>query len=198
MRITEALLRQIIRHTLLEITRTGSLKSGSIDYDEFTRWQKEKADEIDPNTREAQGELEFQWADSGSGVRVILYRQGEPIGFVVLNRFRDGHSISTLGLTSAARGGGLASKLYDYIIGKTRLYSDVHQTPEARRLWLRLAERYPVRAIVGEEMFPVVPNAEGTELVAAGEDGHPVYSDDEGSEARLFIDTAAQSPAGRG
>lgn len=198
MRITEAQLRTVIRSMLVEITRTGSLQSGTIDYDEFTRWQKEKADEIDPNTREQINDLEFQWADGGNSVRVILYREGSPIGFVVLNRFRDGHSISTLGLTSAARGGGLANKLYDYIIGKTRLYSDIHQTPEARRLWLRLADRYPVSAIVGDQIFQVVPNQEGTELVAAHDSEHSVYSDEEGSETRLFVDALPQSPAARG
>lgn len=185
---------------LVEITRTGSLKTGSIDYDEFAHWQKEKADAVKSSVKEQQGELVFQWADNGDQVRVILYNAESetPIGFVVLNRFRDGHSISTLGLTSAARGGGLAGKLYDYIIGKTRLYSDVHQTPEARRLWLRLAARYPVRAIVGDQIFEVVPNQEGTELVAAAHEEHTVYSDEEGSEARLFVDALPQSPAARG
>jgi len=136
-------------------------------------------------------------------VRVILYRAGSetPIGFVVLNRFRDGHSISSLGLTSDARGGGLAGKLYDYIISKTRLYSDIHQTPEARRLWLRLAgltDRYTVRAIAGDQIFQVVPNQEGTELVAAHDSERSVYSDEEGDEIRLFVDPLPQSPAARG
>ena len=191
MKITESKLRQIIREEilqegLLEITRTPSLESGSIDYDDFTRWQKGKADEVDCESRERVGDLEIQWADGGETVRVIPYRGDDPIGFVVMNRFADGHSISTLGLASAARGGGVAGKLYDYIISRTRLYSDVHQTPQARTLWLKLSERHTVMGWQNGRTFEVVPSREGTELKSADGD-HKLYSDEEGSETRLVI-----------
>ena len=186
MRIAEGQLRRIIREELLEVTRTTSLRSGNINYDEFTLWQKSKADEVDPDARERVSDMEIQWADSGSMARVIAYREGKPIGFVVLNRFEDGHSISTLGLISAAQGGGIAAMIYDYIIGRTRLYSDVHQTPEARRLWVKLSRKYEVMGWDAGRTFKVEPNKDGTEMVTVG-DGPPVYSDDEGSETRLVI-----------
>jgi len=52
MQITEAQLRTVIRSMLIEITRTGSLKTSNIDYDDFTRWQKEKADAATSSVKE--------------------------------------------------------------------------------------------------------------------------------------------------
>jgi hypothetical protein len=35
--------------------------------------------------------------------------------------------------------------MYDYIISKVKLYSDKMQTPEARKLWVKLASKYKVQ-----------------------------------------------------
>lgn len=180
-------LRSLIRETLLEITRTQTLTNGNVDYDEFVNWAKGKADEISPGKDfEKFGDLSFQWADGGEDVKIIAYKDDQPIGYVSIEPFQDGHKINTLGLKPSARGGGIAGKIYDYIISKTNLYSDQHQTPEARKLWMRLFDRYKMLGfdIKSGETFEVKKS--NGELMSM-DPNYELYSDDEDSQTCLVI-----------
>lgn len=127
-----------------EIERTTSLIGGNIDYNQFVDWAKGEADKI-TNKKESFANLEFQWAENSDGVKVIVYEKNIPLGYIGLEKFEDGYKINTLGVKDAARGKGLATKMYDYIISKTKLYSDKMQTPEARKLWTKLASKHNVK-----------------------------------------------------
>ena len=127
-----------------EIERSTSLIGGNIDYNQFVDWAKGEADKI-TNKKESFANLEFQWAENPDGVKVIVYEKNIPLGYIGLEKFEDGYKINTLGVKDAARGKGLATKMYDYIISKTKLYSDKMQTPEARKLWIKLASKHNVK-----------------------------------------------------
>jgi hypothetical protein len=127
-----------------EIERSTSLIGGNIDYNQFVDWAKGEADKI-TNKKESFSNLEFQWAENPDGVKVIVYEKNIPLGYIGLEKFEDGYKINTLGVKDAARGKGLATKMYDYIISKTKLYSDKMQTPEARKLWIKLASKHNVK-----------------------------------------------------
>jgi hypothetical protein len=139
-------LRDIIReelNKLSEIKRTTSLVDGNIDYNQFVDWAKGEADKITKLIDNFSG-LGFQWSENNDGVKLIIYKDESPIGYVGLNKFENGYKISTLGVKDNARGLGVATKAYDYIINKTILYSDKMQTPEARKLWVKLFNKYNV------------------------------------------------------
>jgi len=127
-----------------EIQRTDSLIGGKINYNQFVDWAKGEADKI-TNKKDKHSGLEFQWAENSDGVKVIVYENNIPLGYIGLEKFEDGYKISTLGVKDEARGKGLATKMYDYIISKVKLYSDKMQTPEARKLWVKLASKYKVQ-----------------------------------------------------
>ena len=127
-----------------EIQRTTSLIGGKTNYNQFVDWAKGEADKI-TNKKDKFSGLEFQWAENSDGVKVIVYENDIPLGYIGLEKFEDGYKISTLGVKDEARGKGLATKMYDYVISKTKLYSDKMQTPEARKLWIKLASKYNVQ-----------------------------------------------------
>jgi len=128
---------------LKEVKRTTSLVGGKIDYNQFVDWAKSEADKITKSIDNFSG-LGFQWAENNEGVKLIIYKDESPIGYVGLNKFNDGYKISTLGVKDSARGLGVATKAYDFIINKNILYSDKMQTPEARKLWVKLFNKYKV------------------------------------------------------
>jgi hypothetical protein len=142
-----------------EIKRTTSLVGGKIDYNEFVDWAKGEADKITKSIDKFSG-LGFQWAENSDGVKLIIYNDDLPIGYVGLNKFHNGYKISTLGVKDTARGLGVATKAYDYIINKTILYSDKMQTPEARKLWVKLYGKYKIMGYneKNDEYFDVKPN----------------------------------------
>jgi len=141
-----------------EIQKTTSLVGGNIDYTKFVDWAKGEADKI-TNKKEKYQRLEFQWAENSNGVKVIVYENSIPLGYIGLGKFEDGYKISTLGVKDEARGKGLATKMYDYVISKTKLYSDKMQTPEARKLWAKLASKYNVQGYnkKDKQLFNVKP-----------------------------------------
>lgn len=142
-----------------EIIRTTSLVGGEIDYNQFIDWAKDEADKITKSIDNFSG-LGFQWAENNDGVKIIVYKDNEPVGYVGLNKFNDGYKISTLGVKDKARGLGIATKAYDYIINKTILYSDKMQTPEARKLWVKLFNKYKILGYnqTNNEYFDIEPN----------------------------------------
>jgi len=160
---------------LKEIERTTSLVGGNIDYDQFIDWAKEEADKVNPK-KTTQSGLEFQWAEDSNGVKVIVYEKNIPLGYIGLEKFEDGYKINTLGVKDIARGKGLAIKMYDYIISKVKLYSDKMQTPEARKLWVKLATKYKLQGYnkKDKQNFDVTP--ENDELKSTNPK-YELYSD---------------------
>ena len=160
---------------LKEIERTTSLVGGNIDYNQFIDWAKGEADKVNPK-KTTQSGLEFQWAEDSNGVKVIVYEKNIPLGYVGLEKFEDGYKINTLGVKDIARGKGLAIKMYDYIISKVKLYSDKMQTPEARKLWTKLATKYKLQGYnkKDKQTFDVTP--ENDELKSTNPK-YELYSD---------------------
>jgi hypothetical protein len=114
-------LRDIIReelNKLSEIKRTTSLVDGNIDYNQFVDWAKGEVDKITKLIDNFSG-LGFQWSENNDGVKLIIYKDESPIGYVGLNKFENGYKISTLGVKDNARGLGVATKAY-YILIKCR------------------------------------------------------------------------------
>ena len=182
----------MVRSVVAEITRTTSLVGGNIDYNEFVDWARGRADAVVSRSEEKlekAGDLEYKWVDEPEGdTKVIAFRGGEAIGYVGLSKYLGGYKIITLGLKPAARGGGVAMKIYGYLIGKTKLYSDVHQTPEARRLWMRLSDLYDMKGYDPRtrKMFDVEKDEGKGELVSLDPDIE-LYSDEEGSDVCLVV-----------
>lgn len=162
---------------LNEIKNSTSLLNSSIDYNQFIDWAKSEADKITQEKEKFQN-FDFQWAESPDNVKIIAYENNQPIGYVGLERFEDGYKINTLGVKPQARGKGLAPIMYDYILSKTKLYSDIMQTPEAKKLWLKLANKYNVQGYnkSSKQIFPVKP--QGIEL-ASTNPNFMLYSDNE-------------------
>lgn len=170
------------RHWLLqEIKKTETLVGGKTNYDEFVDWAKGEADKIDPSGARVPFEgLEFHWARGSEDTKIIVYKDGDAIGYVSVSTFLDGQKINTLGLKPAARGMGVADKMYRHIVSKSKLYSDDKQTPEAQRLWAKMASRGKVMGFdpKSRRTFSVVN--QGGELVSA-DPNFVLYSDnDEG------------------
>ena len=129
--------------SLHEIKNSTSLLKSNIDYNKFIDWAKSEADKITQN-KEKFSNFEFKWAETPDNVKLIVYENNIPLGYVGLEKFEDGYKINTLGVKPEARGKGLASVMYDFILSKTKLYSDVMQTPEAKKLWIKLSNKYKV------------------------------------------------------
>lgn len=162
---------------LLEIKNSTSLMQSNINYNQFIDWAKSEADKINQE-KENFSNFQFQWAESPDNVKLIAYENNMPIGYVGLEKFEDGYKINTLGVKNEARGKGLASIMYDYILSKTKLYSDVMQTPEAKKLWIKLASKYKVQGFnkISKKNFPIT--SQNNELVSLNSN-YQVYSDQE-------------------
>lgn len=172
---------------LKEIERSTSLIGGNIDYNQFVDWAKGEADKI-TNKKETFANLEFQWAETSNGVKVIVYEKNTPLGYIGLEKFEDGYKINTLGVKDKARGKGLATKMYDYVISKTKLYSDKMQTPEARKLWVKLASKYNVKGYDKntKKIFDLKP--EGNELKSL-DSNFELYSDKKNNSYLVIQET---------
>ena len=162
---------------LQEIKNSTSLMKSDVNYNQFIDWAKSEADKITQN-KEKYSNFEFQWAESPDNVKLIAYENDQPIGYVGLEKFEDGYKINTLGVKEQARGKGLAPLMYDFILSKTKLYSDVMQTPEAKKLWTKLATKYNVTGYnhSSKQTFQVIP--QNNELVSTNPNFN-LYSDEE-------------------
>lgn len=193
----KSLLRKVIRGVLLEIKRTTDL-TGEINYDQFVDWAKGVADENKSSTFDKFSGYTFQWSESPEDVKIIVHKDDAPIGYVSIEKFKDGYKINTIGTKPSTRKKdekekrdeknppGVVSEppktlgmiIYDYIVSKVgKLYSDVHQTPQARKMWTKLARDFDVKGHyidTGEE-FPVRVGKNG-ELVPDDEK-HSLYKD---------------------
>jgi hypothetical protein len=168
-----------------EIKRTTSLVDGKVDYNQFVDWAKTEADKITKLIDKFSG-LGFQWAENSEGVKLIIYNDDLPVGYVGLNKFNNGYKISTLGVKDSARGLGVSTKAYEYIIKNHTLYSDKMQTPEAMKLWINLYRKHKIMGYnqKNNEYFDVKPN--GNELVSTNPK-YELYSNKENKNYLVIL-----------
>lgn len=150
-----------------EIQRIDPIPEDKFGYDKFVTKSASDAEKIKQEKEEFQG-TEFLWSESKNGkmVRIIAYDDNEPIGYLALKKFKDAWKVYTIGVRPAARGKGIASKLYDFAISKTKLYSDTMETPAMRKLWTKIYKNYDISGldINSGKTFDV--EAKGDELVS--------------------------------
>lgn len=150
-----------------EIQRIDPIPEDKFGYDKFVTKSASDAEKIKQEKEEFQG-TEFLWSESKNGkmVRIIAYDDNEPIGYLALKKFKDAWKVYTIGVRPAARGKGIASKLYDFAISKTKLYSDTMQTPSMRKLWTKIYKNYDISGldINSGKTFDI--EAKGDELVS--------------------------------
>lgn len=150
-----------------EIQRIDPIPEDKFGYDKFVTKSASDAEKIKQEKEEFQG-TEFLWSESKNGkmVRIIAYDNNEPIGYLALKKFKDAWKVYTIGVRPAARGKGIASKLYDFAISKTKLYSDTMETPAMRKLWTKIYKNYDISGldINSGKTFDV--EAKGDELVS--------------------------------
>ena len=162
---------------LQEIKNSTTLMQSNVDYNQFIDWAKSEADKVNPD-KEKFLNFEFQWAEAANNVKLIAYENGMPLGYVGLEKFEDGYKINTLGVKPEARGKGLASVMYDFILSKTKLYSDVMQTQEAKSLWVKLANKYRVLGYNRSSKQNFNVTAQGKELLSTDPE-FVLYADEE-------------------
>lgn len=150
-----------------EIQRIDPIPEDKFGYDKFVTKSASDAEKIKQEKEEFQG-TEFLWSESKNGkmIRIIAYDDNEPIGYLALKKFKDAWKVYTIGVRPAARGKGIASKLYDFAISKTKLYSDTMQTPSMRKLWTKIYKNYDISGldINSGKTFDI--EAKGDELVS--------------------------------
>lgn len=143
-------LKNIISKDIDEIAPTPSGVLQSHDEDVFLRRiniAKRDADK-ESQKMDTYMDLNFQFArDNASDTNVIIYKDGEVVGFVGLYEFESSkYQINNLAIKPKFRKLGIAQKTYEYILSKTKeIYSDVYQTPEAKKLWLRMFSKYKIQ-----------------------------------------------------
>ena len=150
-----------------EIQRIDPIPEDEFGYDKFVKKAAKDASKDKQEKEEFQG-TEFVWAENKKGnmVRIIAYDDNEPLGYLALKKFKDAWKVYTIGVRPAARGKGIASKLYDFAISKTKLYSDTMETPAMRKLWTKIYKNYDISGldINSGKTFDV--EAKGDELVS--------------------------------
>jgi len=150
-----------------EIQRIDPIPEDKFGYDKFVTKSASDAEKIKQEKEEFQG-TEFLWSESKNGkmVRIIAYDGNEPIGYLALKKFRDAWKVYTIGVRPMARGKGIASKLYDYAISKTKLYSDTMETPAMRKLWTKIFKNYDISGLDINTGKTFDIESEGDELVS--------------------------------
>jgi len=150
-----------------EIQRIDPIPEDKFGYDKFVTKSASDAEKIKQEKEEFQG-TEFLWSESKNGkmVRIIAYDNNEPIGYLALKKFKDAWKVYTIGVRPMARGKGIASKLYDYAISKTKLYSDTMETPAMRKLWTKIYKSYDISGLDTNTGKTFEIEANGDELVS--------------------------------
>lgn len=150
-----------------EIQRIDPIPEDKFGYDKFVTKSASDAEKIKQEKEEFQG-TEFLWSESKNGkmVRIIAYDDNEPIGYLALKKFKDAWKVYTIGVRPMARGKGIASKLYDYAISKTKLYSDTMETPAMRKLWTKIYKNYDISGLDMNTGKTFEIEANGDELVS--------------------------------
>jgi hypothetical protein len=152
---------------LYEITRITPINDNSIKFINMAAHEANSTKcEI---TKEFKDGYCFLWSARKEKIKVILYKSTnleDPIGYVGLMRYKEGYRVITLAIKEAYRNKNLSIILYEYIISKTILYSDIVQTIGARKLWVKLSQKYKIVGynIPHDIYYDVSPSIEGTEL----------------------------------
>ena len=150
-----------------EIQRIDPIPEDKFGYDKFVTKSAGDAEKVKKEKEDFQG-TEFLWSESKNGkmVRIIAYDGNEPIGYLALKKFRDAWKVYTIGVRPMARGKGIASKLYDFAISKTKLYSDTMETPAMRKLWTKIYKNYDISGLDINTGKTFDIEAKGDELVS--------------------------------
>lgn len=150
-----------------EIQRIDPIPEDEFGYDKFVKKAAKDASKDKQDKEEFQG-TEFVWAENKKGnmVRIIAYDDNEPLGYLALKKFKDAWKVYTIGVRPAARGKGIASKLYDFAISKTKLYSDTMETPSMRKLWTKIYKKYDISGLDVNSGKTFDIEAKGDELIS--------------------------------
>jgi GNAT superfamily N-acetyltransferase len=154
-------------NNLKEIERISPIPEDEFGYDKFVTNSAKDAERTKKEKENFQG-TDFLWAENKKGdmVRIIAYDEDEPIGYLALKKFKDAWKVYTIGVRPAARGKGIASKLYDYAVSKTKLYSDTMETPSMRKLWTKIYKNYDISGLDTNTDKTFEVEAKGDELVS--------------------------------
>lgn len=171
--------------SLLEIMSSDVI-SKNVDYNKFidSEW---KQVQNKPKEQRAYGQYICNWVTYGvRGAKLFVCLDNTPLGYLWVQRFKDGYSVKTVGVKQIARGTGVSNILYDMAVSKTKLYSDKDQSPQARKLWGKLYKKYNVMGYsdVGNKTFKVQLN--GAELQSA-DPKYVLYTDQQEQSTRLVI-----------
>lgn len=170
-----------------EIQRIDPIPEDEFGYDKFVKKAAKDAGRDKQEKEEFQG-TEFVWAENKKGnmVRIIAYDRNEPIGYLALKKFKDAWKVYTIGVRPAARGKGIASKLYDFAISKTKLYSDTMETPSMRKLWTKIYKNYDISGLDVQTGKKFDIEASGNELKSLNPE-IDLYSDNEDNRYFLVV-----------
>ena len=176
-------LKNIISKDVNEIQSTPSGISNANDETVFLKRINNAKRDADKESQKVDTymDLNFQFArDNASDTNVIIYKDGEVAGFVSLYEFETSkYQISNLAIKPEFRKLGIAQKTYEYILSKTKeIYSDAYQTPEAKKLWLRMFSKYKIQGYDTKAniYFEVKPSENEDELVS-NDPKYTLYSD---------------------
>ena len=131
---------------------------------------------------DSQLDFMFEAYDKPRSTYFVVEINGKIIGGAGVSQLENSNDticeLQKMYFLNEARGKGLASIIYDYIIAKTKLYSDVMQTPEAKKLWLKLSNKYNVQGYnkTSKKTFKVIP--QDNELKSSNP-SFTLYSDQE-------------------
>ena len=96
----------------------------------------------------------------------LMYRDNNIIGFAKVEPFEDSFKMRNIAIKPEFGGEGIGQTIYDYLISKIKLYSDLTQTPQSRKSWVKLSKKYKIKGynLGSNKIFDVRPTKDGTEL----------------------------------
>lgn len=102
----------------------------------------------------------------------------KPVGRLSLKYLYDppgSHEMKMISVAPDARGSGLSLIMYDYALSLGPLLSDSHQTPDGKKMWVKMFEnpnKYKVTAydLESHKEYSVAKAADGGNLMALGAD----------------------------
>lgn len=120
---------------------------------------------------------------------ILMYNEQKrenPIAFAKLKKLKDSFKVRNIAINPSYAGKSLAQNIYDYILSKyNKIYSDITQTPQSRKSWIKLSKRYKVKGynINDDVLFDVSPNKDGTEL-ESNNPNYILYTDENSKESK--------------
>lgn len=168
-----------------EIQRIGTIPEREGEYDRFVLRFANTVNKLNGKVEEYKQD-KFAWAEKGDIIHIISYKDNDPVGYLALKKFKDAWKVYTIGIRPHARKEGIASKLYDFVLSKTKLYSDSMQTPSARKLWIKFHNKYNIYAVDVKDGKKFDVEVAGNELKLKGSEAE-LYSNKD-NEIHLVID----------